>query len=109
MNKINLNSNLSADEIIRLLDAIGDDYTLKIIEIIKNEIEENIISGLEDEIKELKNDIDNTADYSEYKGFFESCFECLNGHYPCPSVTSDYDQSIIFDAISKGENNGNDN
>lgn len=42
-------------------------------------------------------------DYAEYKQFFENCFEMLNGHYPCPSVTSDYDCSIIFDAIRKGE------
>ena len=40
--------------------------------------------------------------YAEYKQFFEECFYRLNGHYPCPSVTSDYDQSVIFDAIEKG-------
>lgn len=38
-----------------------------------------------------------------YKQFFEDCFERLAGHYPCPSVTSDYDQSVIFAAIEKGE------
>lgn len=42
-------------------------------------------------------------DYEAYKQFFEACFERLAGHYPCPSVTSDYDCSVIFDAISKGE------
>jgi hypothetical protein len=41
-------------------------------------------------------------DYSEYKQFFEDCFARLNGHYPCPSVTSDYDCSVIFDAIEGG-------
>ena len=41
-------------------------------------------------------------DYADYKRFFEECFYRLNGHYPCPSVTSDYDQSVIFDAIEKG-------
>jgi hypothetical protein len=40
--------------------------------------------------------------YAEYKQFFEDCFYRLNGHYPAPSVTSDYDQSVIFDAIEKG-------
>jgi hypothetical protein len=40
-----------------------------------------------------------------YKEFFSDCFERLNGHYPCPSVTSDYDKSIIFDSIEKGEGN----
>ena len=42
-------------------------------------------------------------DYAQYKQFFEECFSRLNAHYPCPSVTSDYDQSVIFDAIEKGE------
>ena len=37
-----------------------------------------------------------------YKQFFEDCFEHLAGHYPAPSVTSDYDQSVIFEAIEKG-------
>ena len=38
-----------------------------------------------------------------YRQFFDDCFERLAGHYPCPSVTSDYDQSVIFAAIEKGE------
>lgn len=40
---------------------------------------------------------------TEYRDFFYQCFECLNGHYPAPSVTSDHDKSVIFDAIRKGE------
>ena len=46
---------------------------------------------------------DNCPDYEEYKQFFDDCFSRLNSYYPCPSVTSDYDQSVIFDAISKGD------
>ena len=38
-----------------------------------------------------------------YRQFFYDCFERLAGHYPTPSVTSDYDQSVIFAAIEKGE------
>lgn len=38
----------------------------------------------------------------EYKEFFFDCFQRLAGHYPAPSVTSDYDKSVIFDAIEKG-------
>lgn len=38
-----------------------------------------------------------------YKEFFYDCFERLDGHYPCPSVTSDYDKAVIFDAIERGE------
>lgn len=40
--------------------------------------------------------------YDAYKQFFEECFYRLNGRYPAPSVTSDYDQSVVFDAIEKG-------
>jgi len=42
-------------------------------------------------------------DYAAYKQFFEDCFMRLNGRYPCPSVTSDYDCGVIFAAIDKGE------
>ena len=38
----------------------------------------------------------------EYRAFFYDCFEWLAGHYPAPNVTSDYDKSIIFQAIDKG-------
>jgi len=40
-------------------------------------------------------------DYEAYKQFFYDCFDRLDGHYPCPSIGSDYDQSVIFNAISK--------
>ena len=46
---------------------------------------------------------DNCPDYAAYKQFFKDCFQRLNGHYPCASVTSDYDRSVIFDAIERGE------
>ena len=38
-----------------------------------------------------------------YRDFFFDCFQRLAGHYPAPSVTSDYDQSVIFAAIERGE------
>lgn len=38
-----------------------------------------------------------------YKEFLYDCFERLNGHYPCPDVTSDYDKGVIFQAIERGE------
>lgn len=40
---------------------------------------------------------------SAYKEFFYECFERLSGHYPCPSVTSDYDKGVIFEAITRIE------
>lgn len=39
----------------------------------------------------------------DYVQFFQGCFERLAGHYPCPSITSDYDKSVIFAAIEKSE------
>src|SRR5574343_332884 len=38
-----------------------------------------------------------------YKEFFFDCFDRLAGEYPAPSITSDYDKSVIFAAIDKGK------
>jgi hypothetical protein len=43
------------------------------------------------------------GDAEQYKEFFFDCFARLAGHYPAPSVSSDYDKSVIFAAIEKGE------
>ena len=56
-----------------------------------------------DKIADMKKDLEERVDYSAYKDFFNNCFGRLNAHYPCPEVTSDYDCSVIFDAIEKGE------
>ena len=71
------------------------------------------IAFLEEEVNRLEAQIDDTTTLEswensygsaqDYYDFFHGCFERLNGHYPCPSVSSDYDQSIIFDAIERGE------
>ena len=39
----------------------------------------------------------------DYYDFFYECFARLAGHYPCPSIGSEYDKSVIFAAIDKGE------
>lgn len=56
-----------------------------------------------DKIEDLENKIKRMPDYSLYVEFFNDCFARLNGHHPCPSVTSDYDCAIVLDAISKWE------
>ncbi len=43
------------------------------------------------------------GDPEQYKEFFFDCFARLAGHYPAPDVSSDYDKSVIFAAIEKGE------
>ena len=40
---------------------------------------------------------------SAYVEFFFDCFRLLDGKYPVPSVTSDADKQVIFDAIVRGE------
>lgn len=40
---------------------------------------------------------------SAYVEFFFECFEHLRCRYPVPSVTSDADKQVIFDAIVRGE------
>ena len=40
---------------------------------------------------------------SAYVDFFFDCFEYLRCRYPVPSVTSETDKQIIFDAIARGE------
>lgn len=65
--------------------------------------------------EELENLKDSAADDSlerwenkngnpeQYKEFFFDCFARLAGHYPAPDISSDYDKSVIFSAIEKGE------
>lgn len=64
--------------------------------------------------EELENLKDSAADDSlerwenqngnpdQYKEFFYDCFARLAGEYPAPSVSNDYDKSVIFEAIEKG-------
>lgn len=44
----------------------------------------------------------DAQDLEQLKEFFYDCFQQLPGNYPCPSWSSDYDKSVIFDAIEKG-------
>lgn len=57
---------------------------------------------LEEELDQARDGLKRCAYHDEYRQFFFDCFERLAGHYPTPSVTSDYDQSVIFEAIEKG-------
>ena len=70
------------------------------------------IMDLEEELERLRDDAaDNSLDAWEdengpadaYMEFFFDCFEMLNCRYPVPSVTSDADKQVIFDAIARGE------
>lgn len=71
------------------------------------------VLDLEDERNTLQNQLDDIPNEDErnrdardlelLKDFFYECFRRLNGRYPCPDWSSDYDKSVIFDAIEKGE------
>lgn len=75
------------------LDNVLNDADLTLDRTIETQIEEKLDKALND----------NCPDYAAYKQFFEDCFKRLNGYYPCASVTSDYDCSVIFNAIERGE------
>ena len=61
------------------------------------------VEALED-VETLEHWEKHNGPADEYKEFFYDCFEHLGAHYPAPNVTSDYDKSVIFDAIGRGEN-----
>lgn len=54
----------------------------------------------DDSLKHWENENGNPDDFKE---FFFDCFARLAGHYPAPDISSDYDRSVIFSAIEKGE------
>lgn len=95
---------MEAEELRRLeaiAHAAGDTEKADLLSTIADLIEERSdFEDIEEELKTLKRE---TEDHNAYKEFFFSCFDFLSGHYPCPSVTSDYDQGVIFSAIQKGE------
>lgn len=68
--------------------------------------------ALAEELEKVKDKADDDSlerwenengDAEQYKEFFFDCFARLAGHYPAPDVSSDYDKSVIFTAIEKGE------
>lgn len=70
------------------------------------------IIELQREVEALEEKIEDTETLEDwekrngsamaYKEFFDDCFQVLPKHYPAPSVTSDYDKGVIFDAIRNG-------
>ena len=60
--------------------------------------------ALTDELGNYQNDITPYHEFEDLREFFRECFLRLpGGDYPAPSIFSDYDKSVIFDAISKSE------
>lgn len=84
-----------AAELFARIDAL----TAQVAELEK-EIEE--LEDAAGEVYTLEQWEDKNGPADDYKQFFEDCFERLAGHYPCPSVTSDHDKNVIFQAIENG-------
>ena len=70
------------------------------------------IMDLEEELERVKDDAaanslkaweDENGPADAYMEFFFDCFEYLRCRYPVPSVTSETDKQVIFDAIARGE------
>jgi hypothetical protein len=66
------------------------------------EAERDALVGQLEEIPSEKERNRDAQDLEQLKEFFYDCFQRLPGHYPCPSWSSDYDKSVIFDAIEQG-------
>ena len=95
--------NASLSDAERAAYAAGDTLTAKLL---------TMIMDLEDELERVKDDAaDNSLDAwesdhgpaSAYVEFFFDCFRLLDGKYPVPSITSETDKQVIFDAIVRGE------
>ena len=70
------------------------------------------IMDLEDELERVKDDAaanslkaweDENGPADAYMEFFLDCFKRLRCRYPIPSITSETDKQVIFDAIVRGE------
>lgn len=98
--------NLPAEEAERLAYAEGFTGTAELFA---------RVAELEAQVADLENKLEDAKDDSlaqwenrngpayDYVQFFLGCFERLAGHYPAPCITSDYDKSVIFAAIERGE------
>jgi hypothetical protein len=99
-----MNSNHTIEDQERAAYMVGDYRTADLLA---------RVAELEAQVLELEDKIENTytledwekhnGSAEQYKEFFLDCFQRLAGHYPAPDVSNDYDKSVIFGAIERGE------
>lgn len=94
---------LTLEEQERAAYMAGDTRTAELLQ----QIEDHEATALEvdawhDEFGTRKQIEADLTELHHLREFFRDCFECLDGHYPCPSVTSDHDKQVIFDAVARG-------
>ena len=96
--------NLTVEEQEAAAYAAGDTATAALLgRIIELEAEVNALQVKLDDMPSVAQLEKDASDLENLKEFFYDCFNRLAGHYPCPSITSDYDKSVIFNAIEKSE------
>ena len=98
--------NVNMEELERIAYTAGDTLKAKLLA---------RIMDLEDELERVKEDAEDASanslkawesDHgpaSAYVEFFFDCFKHLRCKDPVPSVTSETDKQVIFDAIARGE------
>ena len=60
--------------------------------------------ALTDKLEDYEYGTVSNPELDDLRDFFRECFLRLpGGTYPAPSVFSEYDKSVIFDAIEKSE------
>jgi len=90
---------LTLEEQERAAYMAGDTRTAELLAQVEELTQQS--EDLSDWIDELGGKKRISADLDELdllRQFFRDCFECLDGHYPCPSVTSDHDKAVILNA-----------
>lgn len=98
--------NLPATEAERLAYAEGFTMAAELfariaeLEAERDQLAEELEAAKDDSLTQWENQNGNP---DQYKEFFYDCFARLAGEYPAPSVSNDYDKSVIFEAIEKGE------
>ena len=83
--------------------AAGDALKAKLLARImdlEDELERVKYAAVDDSLTAWESDHGPASAYVE---FFFDCFKHLRCRYPVPSVTSETDKQIIFDAIVRGE------
>ena len=96
--------NLTVEEQEAAAYAAGDTATAALLgRIIELEAEVNALQVKLDDMPSEAQMTKDALDLENLKEFFYDCFNRLAGHYPCPEWSSDYDKSVIFDAIDKSE------
>ena len=95
--------NVNMEELERIAYTAGDTLKAKLLARIMD-LEEELArvkyAAADDSLEAWESDHGPAWAYVD---FFFDCFRLLDGAYPVPSITSETDKQVIFDAIVRGE------